>query len=80
MPSSGMLRRVASARTDVSDKLSASIIRVTRIGSCKSHTALHPRRRHSLDKSHFEPVQTLLLVVVLLLLRCIKVTYFRNGV
>jgi hypothetical protein len=32
MASSGMLRRVALARTDVSEELSASFIRVTRIG------------------------------------------------
>jgi tRNA A37 threonylcarbamoyladenosine dehydratase len=32
MASSGMLRRVALVRTDVSEKLSASLIRVTRIG------------------------------------------------
>jgi hypothetical protein len=32
MPSSGMLRRVILARTDVSEELSASTIRVTRIG------------------------------------------------
>jgi hypothetical protein len=32
MASSGMLRRVALVRTDVSGELSASIIRVTRIG------------------------------------------------
>jgi hypothetical protein len=31
MPSSGMLRRVALVRTDVSEELSASIIKVTRI-------------------------------------------------
>jgi hypothetical protein len=31
MASSGMLRRVALVRTDVSEELSASIIRVTRI-------------------------------------------------
>jgi hypothetical protein len=96
MPSSGMLRRVALVRTDVSEEHSAPIIRVTRIGelgtthaakkyydivflrcvfrlivtanvvpsspilanlmvealcssdgSYKSHTAGHPRRRHS---------------------------------
>jgi hypothetical protein len=32
MASSGMIRRVALVRTDVSQELSASIIRVTRIG------------------------------------------------
>jgi hypothetical protein len=32
MASSGMLRRVALVGTDVSEKISASIIRVTRIG------------------------------------------------
>jgi DNA-binding TFAR19-related protein (PDSD5 family) len=32
MPSSGMLRRVALVRTDVAEELSASIIRITRIG------------------------------------------------
>jgi hypothetical protein len=32
MDSSGMLRRVALVRTDVSEELSASVIRETRIG------------------------------------------------
>jgi hypothetical protein len=32
MASSGMLRHVALVRTDVSDELSASFIRMTRIG------------------------------------------------
>jgi hypothetical protein len=32
MPSSGMVSRVALVRTDVSEELSASIIRMTRIG------------------------------------------------
>jgi hypothetical protein len=32
MASSGMLRRVARVRTDVSEELSAYLIRVTRIG------------------------------------------------
>jgi hypothetical protein len=32
MPSSGMLRRVAPVRTNVSEECSAFIIRVTRIG------------------------------------------------
>jgi hypothetical protein len=33
MPSSGMLRRVALVSTGVSEELSASIIRVTKIGT-----------------------------------------------
>jgi hypothetical protein len=32
MPSSGTLRRVAIVRTDVSEELSASFLRVTRLG------------------------------------------------
>jgi hypothetical protein len=32
MPSSGMLRRVARVRNDVSDEFIATILRVTRIG------------------------------------------------
>jgi hypothetical protein len=58
MAYSGMLRRVVAAKTDVSEELSASFIRVTRICELgttlavttnrrtlhKSHTALHPRR------------------------------------
>jgi hypothetical protein len=38
MASSGILRRVALVRTDVSEELSASIIRVTRI--CELGTTL----------------------------------------
>jgi hypothetical protein len=44
MASSGMLRRVAVVRTDVSAELSASLIRVTRIGE------LGTSNRHTLRR------------------------------
>jgi hypothetical protein len=45
MASSGMLRRVALVRTDVSEELSASIIRVTRIGKLGTSLAVTSSRR-----------------------------------
>jgi hypothetical protein len=45
MASSGMLRRVALVRTDVSNELSASIIRVTRIGELGTTLAVASVRR-----------------------------------
>jgi hypothetical protein len=41
MASSGMLRHVALVRTDVSEELSSSIIRVTRIGEVQSISLQH---------------------------------------
>jgi hypothetical protein len=45
MVSSGMLRRVALVRADVSEELSASFIRVTRIGELGTTLALTSNRR-----------------------------------
>jgi hypothetical protein len=45
MPSSGMLRRVALVRTDVSEECSANIIRVTRIGELGITFAVTSNRR-----------------------------------
>jgi hypothetical protein len=46
MATSGMLRRVALLRTDVSEELSATIIRVTRIGELETTLALRTKPRH----------------------------------
>jgi hypothetical protein len=45
MPSSWMLRRVALVRTDVSEELSASVIRMTRIGELGTRLAVTSNRR-----------------------------------
>jgi hypothetical protein len=45
MPSSGMLRRVALVKTDVSEELSAFIIRVTRICELGTTLAVTSNRR-----------------------------------
>jgi hypothetical protein len=44
MASSGMLRRVALVRTEVSEELSASFIRVTRIGGLGTTLAVTSSR------------------------------------
>jgi hypothetical protein len=49
MASSGMLRRVSLIRTDVSEELSASIIRVTRIGELETTLAV-TSNRHTLRR------------------------------
>jgi hypothetical protein len=46
MASSGMVRRVALVRTDVSEELSASIIRVTRISDLGTTLAATSNRRY----------------------------------
>jgi hypothetical protein len=45
MVSSGMLRRVNFVRTDISDELSASFIKVTRIGELGTTLAAASNRR-----------------------------------
>jgi hypothetical protein len=50
MISSGMLRRVALVRTDVSEVLSVSFIRVTRIGELGATLAV-TSNRHTLPTS-----------------------------
>jgi hypothetical protein len=45
MVSSGMLRRLALVRTDFSEELSASFIRVTRLGELRTTLTLTSNRR-----------------------------------
>jgi hypothetical protein len=45
MASSGMLRRVALVRTDVTEELSSSFIRVTRIGELGTTLVVTSNRR-----------------------------------
>jgi hypothetical protein len=52
MASSGTLRGVALVRTDVSEKLSASFIRVTRIGELGTTLAVTSNRRTLTDSCH----------------------------
>jgi DNA-binding TFAR19-related protein (PDSD5 family) len=51
MASSEMLRRVALVRTDVSEELSASFIRLTRIGELGTTVAATSNRRISSQRA-----------------------------
>jgi hypothetical protein len=60
MVSSGMLRRVPLVRTDVSEELSASIIRVTRIGEIGTTLAITSRARRLLVTANVVPSSPIL--------------------
>jgi hypothetical protein len=67
MASSGILRYVALVRTDVSEELSASFIRVTRIGDLGTTLAVTSKRRtlrRNTKWSHFVFLRSALLLLV----------------
>jgi hypothetical protein len=51
-----MLRRVALVRTDISEELSSSFIRVTRIGELETTLAVSSNRNSNRDPSVAQPV------------------------
>jgi hypothetical protein len=53
MASSGMLRRVALVRTDVSEELSVFFIRVTRIGELGTKLAVNYQPTHAASVSSY---------------------------
>jgi hypothetical protein len=67
MASSGMLRRVVLVRTDVSEELSASIIRVTRSGVLGKLTVTSNRRtlRRLLVTANVVPSSTVFITLIM---------------
>jgi hypothetical protein len=59
MASSGMLRRVALVRTDVSEELSVSFIRVTRIGELRTTLAVTSNRRAQRNVGPYKSIKRL---------------------
>jgi hypothetical protein len=73
MVSSGMLRRVALVSTDVSDELSASFVRVTRICELRTTLALTSNRRSVLRllvTANVVPFTAILVTLMTEALRC----------
>jgi hypothetical protein len=65
MPFSGMLRRVALVRTDVSEELSASIIRVTRIGKLGTTLAVTSSVRRLLVTVNVVPSSPIIVTLIM---------------
>jgi hypothetical protein len=64
MASSGMIRRVALLRTDVSEELSFLIIRVTRIGELGTTLAVTSNRRRLLVTAIVVPISPILVTLM----------------
>jgi predicted hotdog family 3-hydroxylacyl-ACP dehydratase len=78
MAFSGMLRRVAPVRTDVSEELSASIIRVTRIGELGTMLAV-TSNRHTLHLVFLRSVRRLLVTATVVPISSILVTLMKEA-
>jgi hypothetical protein len=65
MASSGMLRRVALVRTEVSEKLNASFIRVTRIVELGTTLDITSNRRTLLVRANVIPSSPLLVTLMM---------------
>jgi hypothetical protein len=64
MASSGMLRRVALVRTEVSEELRASFIRVTRIGEVGTTLAVTSNRRRLIVTARVVPSSPILVTLI----------------
>jgi hypothetical protein len=64
MASSGILRSVALVKTDVSEELSASFIRVTRIGELGTMQAVTSNRRTLLVTASVVPSSAILVTLM----------------
>jgi hypothetical protein len=64
MVSSGLLRHVALVRTDVSEQLSASVIRLTRIGELGATLAVTSNRRTLLVTASLFPSSPILVALM----------------
>jgi hypothetical protein len=79
MASSGMLRRVALIRTDVSEELSASFIRVTRIGEIGTTLAVTNNRRTLRRVGRIRGVRRLLVTASVVPISPILVTLMKEA-
>jgi hypothetical protein len=79
MAFSGMLRRVALVRTDVSEERSASFIRVTRIGELGTTIAVNSNRINLGRNTFLRSVRRLLVTASVVPSSLILVTLMKEG-
>jgi hypothetical protein len=79
MASSGMLRRVALVRTDVSEELSASFIRVTGISELVTTLALTSNRGRLLFTANVVPSSSILVTLMKEALSSSETTVFTRA-